>query len=93
MINSNINSRNIFDIGLFFPLNRAVGALSDSKAFVDDLLKGKRVDVSFQGIDHFRNQVGFVNLAENDHTALLKEIAGTTCQSSLSVLKTSQQPK
>uniref|UniRef100_A0A8C3TRS3 A-kinase anchoring protein 7 n=1 Tax=Catharus ustulatus TaxID=91951 RepID=A0A8C3TRS3_CATUS len=55
----------------------AVGALSDSKIFVDDLLKGKRVDLSFQGIDHFRNQVGFVNLAENDHTTLLKEIAET----------------
>ncbi|XP_054370352.1 A-kinase anchoring protein 7 isoform X1 [Molothrus ater] len=55
----------------------AVGALSDSKVFVDDLLKGKRVDLSFQGIDHFRNQVGFANLAENDHTALLKEIAET----------------
>ncbi|XP_053792832.1 A-kinase anchoring protein 7 isoform X3 [Vidua chalybeata] len=55
----------------------AVGALSDSKVFVDDLLKGKRVDLSFQGIDHFRNQVGFVNLAENDHTTLLKEIAET----------------
>ncbi|XP_068866864.1 A-kinase anchoring protein 7 isoform X1 [Aphelocoma coerulescens] len=55
----------------------AVGALSDSKVFVDNLLKGKRVDLSFQGIDHFRNQVGFVNLAENDHTTLLKEIAET----------------
>ncbi|XP_041279711.1 A-kinase anchoring protein 7 isoform X2 [Onychostruthus taczanowskii] len=55
----------------------AVGALSDSKVFLDDLLKGKRLDLSFQGIDHFRNQVGFVNLAENDHTTLLKEIAET----------------
>ncbi|NWH32005.1 AKA7G protein, partial [Chloropsis hardwickii] len=55
----------------------AIGALSDSKVFVDDLLKGKRVDLSFQGIDHFRNQVGFVNLAENDHTTQLKEIAET----------------
>nr|XP_012428103.4 A-kinase anchoring protein 7 isoform X1 [Taeniopygia guttata] len=55
----------------------AAGALSDSKVFVNDLLKGKRVDLSFQGIDHFRNQVGFVNLAENDHTTLLKEIAET----------------
>ncbi|NWX32422.1 AKA7G protein, partial [Notiomystis cincta] len=53
----------------------AVDALSDSKVFVDNLLKGKRVDLSFQGIDHFRNQVGFVDLAENDHTTLLKEIA------------------
>lgn len=93
MINSTINSRNIFDIGIFFPLDRAADALSDSKVFVDNLLKGKRVDLSFQGIDHFGNQVGFVNLAENDHTTLLKEIAGTTCQSGLSVLKTSQQPK
>ncbi|NXB29545.1 AKA7G protein, partial [Eulacestoma nigropectus] len=58
-------------------INIAVGALSDSKVFIDDLLKGKRVDLSFQGIDHFRNQVGFVNLTENDHTALLKEIAET----------------
>lgn len=90
MINSTINNRNIFDIGIFFPLDRAAGALSDSKDFVDNLLKGKRVDLSFQGIDHFRNQVGFVNLAENEHTTLLKEIAGTTCQSGLSVLKTSQ---
>ncbi|KAI1240952.1 A-kinase anchor protein 7 isoform gamma [Lamprotornis superbus] len=55
----------------------AVDALSDSKIFVEDLLKGKRVNLSFQGIDHFRNQVGFVNLAENDHTTLLKEIAET----------------
>uniref|UniRef100_A0A8C5TD04 A-kinase anchoring protein 7 n=1 Tax=Malurus cyaneus samueli TaxID=2593467 RepID=A0A8C5TD04_9PASS len=55
----------------------AVGALSDSKVFVNNLLKGKRVDLSFRGIDHFRNQVGFVSLAENDHTTLLKEIADT----------------
>ncbi|XP_057220359.1 LOW QUALITY PROTEIN: A-kinase anchoring protein 7 [Malurus melanocephalus] len=55
----------------------AVGALSDSKVFVNNLLKGKRVDLSFRGIDHFGNQVGFVSLAENDHTTLLKEIADT----------------
>ncbi|XP_061846675.1 A-kinase anchoring protein 7 isoform X2 [Colius striatus] len=55
----------------------AVGALSDSKDFVEDLLKGKIVDLSFQGIDHFRNQVGFVKLAENDHTTILTEIAET----------------
>ncbi|NXA10950.1 AKA7G protein, partial [Sapayoa aenigma] len=53
----------------------AVGALSDSKVFVEDLLKGKRVDLSFQGIDHFKNQVGFVTLAEN--TTILTEIAET----------------
>ncbi|KAK2516501.1 Akap7 [Columba guinea] len=65
----------------------AVGALSDSKGFVEDLLKGKTVDLSFQGIDHFRNEVGFVKLAKKDHTAILTEIAGTTCQSSLSAFK------
>ncbi|KAK2518015.1 Akap7 [Columba livia] len=56
----------------------AVGALSDSKGFVEDLLKGKTVDLSFQGIDHFRNEVGFVKLAKKDHTAILTEIAGLT---------------
>ncbi|XP_035755659.1 A-kinase anchoring protein 7 isoform X3 [Egretta garzetta] len=56
---------------------RAVGALSDSKDFVEDLLKGKNVDLSFKGIDHFKNQVGFVKLAENDHTTVLMEIAET----------------
>ncbi|NWS43088.1 AKA7G protein, partial [Probosciger aterrimus] len=55
----------------------AVGALSDSKDFVEDLLKGKTVDLSFQGIHHFKNEVGFVKLAENDHTAILREIAET----------------
>ncbi|XP_009279799.1 PREDICTED: A-kinase anchor protein 7 [Aptenodytes forsteri] len=55
----------------------AVGALSDSKDFVEDLLKGKTVDLSFQGIDHFKNEVGFVKLAENDHTAILTKIAET----------------
>ncbi|KFV69571.1 A-kinase anchor protein 7 isoform gamma, partial [Dryobates pubescens] len=58
-------------------INIAVGALSDSKDFVEDLLKGKPLDLSFEGIDHFRNAVGFVKLADNDHTAVLKEIAET----------------
>ncbi|XP_035177324.1 A-kinase anchoring protein 7 isoform X2 [Oxyura jamaicensis] len=55
----------------------AVDALSDSKDFVEDLLKGKTVDLSFQGIDHFKNEVGFVKLTENDDTAVLTEIAET----------------
>ncbi|XP_074752424.1 A-kinase anchoring protein 7 isoform X5 [Athene noctua] len=55
----------------------AVGALADTKDFVEDLLKGKKVDLSFQGIDHFRNEVGFVKLPENDHTTKLTEIAET----------------
>ncbi|XP_071597018.1 A-kinase anchoring protein 7 isoform X2 [Heliangelus exortis] len=55
----------------------AVGALSDSKDFIEDLLKGKTVDLSFQGIGHFRDEVGFVKLVENDNTTILKEIAET----------------
>ncbi|XP_054248992.1 A-kinase anchoring protein 7 [Indicator indicator] len=58
-------------------INIAVGALSDSKDVVEDLLKGKPLDLSFEGIDHFSNAVGFVKLADNDHTAMLKEIAET----------------
>ncbi|XP_067149824.1 A-kinase anchoring protein 7 isoform X4 [Apteryx mantelli] len=58
-------------------VSTAVDALSDSKDLVEDLLKGKTVDLSFQGIDHFRNEVGFVKLAESDHTAILMEIAET----------------
>ncbi|XP_068023993.1 A-kinase anchoring protein 7 isoform X2 [Melanerpes formicivorus] len=58
-------------------INLAVGALSDSKDFVEDLLQGKPLDLSFEGIDHFSNAVGFVKLADNDHTAVLKEIAET----------------
>jgi len=76
-----------YDIDIFFPLDRAVGALADSKDFVEDLLKGKTVDLSFQGIDHFKNEVAFVQLAENDHTAVLSEIAGTTCEYNVKCLK------
>ncbi|NWS20089.1 AKA7G protein, partial [Pachyramphus minor] len=56
-------------------ISTAVDALSDSKVFVEDLLRGKRVELSFQGIDHFKNQVGFVKLAEN--TTILTKIAET----------------
>ncbi|NXN10904.1 AKA7G protein, partial [Indicator maculatus] len=58
-------------------INIAVGALSDSKDVVEGLLKGKPLDLSFEGIDHFSHAVGFVKLADNDHTAMLKEIAET----------------
>ncbi|NXY40949.1 AKA7G protein, partial [Ceuthmochares aereus] len=58
-------------------ISLAVGALSDSKDFVEDMLKGKSVDLSFQGIDHFKNEVGFVKLAKNDHATILMEIAET----------------
>ncbi|NXN21803.1 AKA7G protein, partial [Nycticryphes semicollaris] len=58
-------------------ISTAADALSDSKDFVEDLLKGKTVELSFQGIDHFKNQVGFVKLAENDHRTIFLEIAET----------------
>ncbi|XP_014811139.1 PREDICTED: A-kinase anchor protein 7 isoform gamma isoform X2 [Calidris pugnax] len=58
-------------------ISTAADALSDSKDFVEDLLKGKTVELSFQGTDHFQNQVGFVKLADNDHKTILLEIAET----------------
>ncbi|NXN50058.1 AKA7G protein, partial [Rynchops niger] len=58
-------------------ISLAASALSDSKDFVEELLKGKTVELSFQGIDHFKNEVGFVKLAENDHRTMLMEIAET----------------
>uniref|UniRef100_A0A8D0GRB9 A-kinase anchoring protein 7 n=1 Tax=Sphenodon punctatus TaxID=8508 RepID=A0A8D0GRB9_SPHPU len=61
--------RNEEDVGI------AVGALLECKDSIDDLLQGKNLDLSFQGIDHFRNEVGFVKLTENDHTATLTKIA------------------
>ncbi|NWT44003.1 AKA7G protein, partial [Chroicocephalus maculipennis] len=64
-------------------ISLAASALSDSKDFVEELLKGKTVELSFQGIDHFKNEVGFVKLAENDHRTILMEIAGTTYEYSL----------
>ncbi|XP_073193424.1 A-kinase anchoring protein 7 isoform X4 [Lepidochelys kempii] len=56
---------------------RAVGALLESKDAVEELLQGKHLDLSFQGIDHFRNEVVFVKFAVSDHTAMLTEISET----------------
>ncbi|XP_053143110.1 A-kinase anchoring protein 7 isoform X2 [Hemicordylus capensis] len=54
-------------------VGKAVGAFLESKGLIEDLLQGKSLDLSFQGTDHFRNQVGFVRLTESDHvTTLLK---------------------
>ncbi|XP_074804541.1 A-kinase anchoring protein 7 isoform X2 [Natator depressus] len=55
----------------------AVGALLESKDAVEELLQGKHLDLSFQGIDHFRNEVVFVKFAVSDHTATLMEISET----------------
>nr|XP_056712209.1 A-kinase anchoring protein 7 [Euleptes europaea] len=54
-------------------IDKAVGAFLESKDLIEKLLQEKPLDLSFQGIDHFKNQVGFVKLAERDHeTTLLK---------------------
>ncbi|CAM4547103.1 A-kinase anchoring protein 7 isoform X1 [Caretta caretta] len=55
----------------------AVGALLESKDAVEELLQGKHLDLSFQGIDHFRNEVVFVKFAVSDHTAMLTEVSET----------------
>ncbi|XP_042312851.1 A-kinase anchoring protein 7 [Sceloporus undulatus] len=58
-----------------FLLDSAIGAFLKSKGSIEELLQGKPLDLSFQGIDHFRNQVGFVKLTENESTATLLKIA------------------
>lgn len=71
----------------FSSLHRAVGGLLESKDTIEELLQGKHSDLSFQGIDDFRNEVGFVKLAESDHAAMLTEISGKTCQYHYKVLR------
>ncbi|XP_062980744.1 A-kinase anchoring protein 7 isoform X2 [Elgaria multicarinata webbii] len=55
-------------------IDNAVGAFLESKGLIEELLQGKPLDLLFQGIDHFRNQVGFVKL-RGDHAATLLEIS------------------
>ncbi|XP_074846665.1 A-kinase anchoring protein 7 isoform X2 [Carettochelys insculpta] len=55
----------------------AVGAFLESKDAVEELLQGKHLDLSFQGIDHFRNEVVFVKFAASDHITTLTEMAET----------------
>lgn len=59
-----------------FCSDRAVGAFLESKDLIEQLLQGKTLNLTFQGIDHFNNQVGFVDLTKDDHTAMLLKIAG-----------------
>ncbi|KAJ6660076.1 hypothetical protein lerEdw1_018002 [Lerista edwardsae] len=56
-------------------IDKAVGAFLESKDLIEELLQGKPLDLTFQGTDHFRNQVGFVKLTESDHTTTLLKIA------------------
>lgn len=70
-----------------FLSDRAVGAFLETKDLIEELLQEKPLDLSFRGVDHFRNQVGFVKLAESDHEATLIKISGNPLISLLSVRK------
>nr|XP_003215759.1 PREDICTED: A-kinase anchor protein 7 isoform X2 [Anolis carolinensis] len=56
-------------------IDNAVSAFLKSQGLIEELLQGKPLDLSFQGTDHFRNQVGFVKLSESDNTTTLLKIA------------------
>nr|XP_060609352.1 A-kinase anchoring protein 7 isoform X2 [Anolis sagrei ordinatus] len=55
-------------------IDNAVSAFLKSQGLIEELLQGKPLDLSFQGTDHFRNQVGFVKLMESDNTTTLLKI-------------------
>ncbi|KAM6185213.1 A-kinase anchor protein 7-like [Rhynchocyon petersi] len=52
-----------------------IDALLELKPFVEEILQGEPLIIPFQGVDTFRNQIGFINLAEGDHINSLLEIA------------------
>ncbi|XP_016060459.1 PREDICTED: A-kinase anchor protein 7 [Miniopterus natalensis] len=56
-------------------VNKGIDALLELKPSIEEILQGKRLILSFEGIDTFNNQVGFVKLAEGDHMNPLLEIA------------------
>ncbi|XP_043858841.1 A-kinase anchoring protein 7 isoform X4 [Dromiciops gliroides] len=56
-------------------INIGIDALLETKALIEEILQGRDLNLPFQGIGNFRNQVGFVKLAEGDHVAVLLEIA------------------
>ncbi|XP_070273793.1 A-kinase anchoring protein 7 isoform X1 [Myotis yumanensis] len=56
-------------------VNIGIDALLELKPFIDEILQGKHLILPFEGVDTFRNQVGFVKLAEGDHMNPLLEIA------------------
>ncbi|XP_077208966.1 A-kinase anchoring protein 7 isoform X2 [Paroedura picta] len=90
-------------------IDKAIGAFLESKDLIEELLQEKPLDLSFQGIDHFRNQVLFVKLGESDHEATLIKIAEivkkifkekgiltgdeTTLKPHLTFMKLSKSPK
>ena len=59
-------------------LDSGIDALLELKPFVEEILQGKPLTLPFEGVDTFRNQVGFVKLGEGDHINSLLEIAGKT---------------
>ncbi|XP_013917112.1 PREDICTED: A-kinase anchor protein 7 isoform gamma isoform X1 [Thamnophis sirtalis] len=56
-------------------ISNGVGAFLESGGLIEELLQGKPLNLSFQGTDHFKNQVGFVKLTEGDNTTTLLKIA------------------
>ncbi|XP_014389309.1 PREDICTED: A-kinase anchor protein 7 isoform gamma isoform X4 [Myotis brandtii] len=56
-------------------VNIGIDALLELKPFIEEILQGKHLILPFEGVDTFRNQVGFVKLAEGDHMNPLLEIA------------------
>ncbi|XP_036595426.1 A-kinase anchor protein 7-like [Trichosurus vulpecula] len=56
-------------------VNISIGALLETKTLIEEILQGRDLNLPFQGIGNFGNQVGFVKLAEGDHVATLLEIA------------------
>ncbi|XP_062042746.1 A-kinase anchoring protein 7 isoform X2 [Lepus europaeus] len=58
-------------------INIGIDALLELKPLIEEILQGKYLPLTFQGIGTFGDQVGFVKLAEGDHINLLLEIAET----------------
>lgn len=56
-------------------VNIGIDALLELKPLIEEILQGKHLTLRFQGVGTFRNQVGFVKLAEGDHMNPLLEIA------------------
>lgn len=45
-------------------LASGIDALLELKPFIEEILQGKHLILPFEGVDTFRDQVGFVKLAE-----------------------------
>ncbi|XP_044532910.1 A-kinase anchoring protein 7 isoform X2 [Gracilinanus agilis] len=56
-------------------VNIGIDALLEIKTLIEEILQGKDLNLPFQGVGNFGNQVGFVKLAEGDHVPVLLEIA------------------